>query len=364
MLIVTDEVHKHFLTYTYIHYDITQRMQINVISYLLIMLTTRFQYYADGLSWPSGSYGLPRPITGCPNYWKEGVRYQDTEDEHSNNKKSGSYHLSGSVNRHGVRQEFCTKEDSVFDEVGLQWPDGQYCIYKYGSECPEGLHEGWVFWDDENIEELDGGNMVQGVVPEGVYEKDTLIYFCCNNKGIKSKPIELPLNNQFYLLAYRSAECQQVKGAKVTSEFVQWDDEDRGNTNAHSKFVPYGVELDSWNTRIFYCYYDTGICGKHGTFCRNSTIDDSFEQEKSVIVENPNYDKEKSSTLRNFLEKRTKGHSAVAVAIGCSVAGIIVGTALTVVLVKRYLNAKLAGYNSIKVDRNDEESFPLPDHIW
>lgn len=138
-----------------------------------------------------------------------------------------------------------------------------WCLRKYTKKYDYNLSSsvGWVFWDDENIEELDGGNMVQGVVPEGVYEKDTLIYFCCNNKGIKSKPIELPLNNQFYLLAYRSAECQQVKGAKVTSEFVQWDDEDRGNTNAHSKFVPYGVELDSWNTRIFYCYYDTGkIC--------------------------------------------------------------------------------------------------------
>ena len=71
-------------------------------------------------------------------------------------------------------------------------------------------------------------------------------------------PISLPLSQPFYLLAYGSTDCQQVRGAKVTSEFVKWDDEDRMNRNANSLFVPFAVKKDRWNTKIFYCFYEFG----------------------------------------------------------------------------------------------------------
>ena len=44
----------------------------------------------------------------------------------------------------------------------------------------------------------------------------------------------------------------------AVSEYVQWDDEDRGNSNAHSKVAPYGVDIDPWNTRIYFCLYHPG----------------------------------------------------------------------------------------------------------
>ncbi len=62
----------------------------------------------------------------------------------------------------------------------------------------------------------------------------------------------------FYLLAYGSAECQSVKGATVQSEFIQWDDEDKGNRNDNSQVVPYAVKKNRWNTKIYYCYYEFG----------------------------------------------------------------------------------------------------------
>jgi hypothetical protein len=40
-----------------------------------------------GDEWQSGSYGLPRPKSGCPsgkNGWREGWRYQDMEDSRKN----------------------------------------------------------------------------------------------------------------------------------------------------------------------------------------------------------------------------------------------------------------------------------------
>ena len=93
--------------------------------------------------WPEGTYSLPRPITGCPTEWQEGMRYQDSENVLNSNKKSKSYHLSGSVNAHGVRQEFCTKVD--YNDGSGNWPPGQYCIYRYGPTCPLGLREGeWI----------------------------------------------------------------------------------------------------------------------------------------------------------------------------------------------------------------------------
>ena len=69
------------------------------------------------------------------------MRYQDSENVLNSNGRSESYHLAGTVNKHGVRQEFCTKFDSN-DGTG-DWPTGQYCIYRYGPTCPQGLIEGW-----------------------------------------------------------------------------------------------------------------------------------------------------------------------------------------------------------------------------
>lgn len=68
-----------------------------------------------------------------------------------------------------------------------------------------------MFWDDENEKGLDVGNSVEGFVPEGVYESDTLMYFCCRTTGYKSKAIDLPITMPFYLMAFNSAQCQKVR---------------------------------------------------------------------------------------------------------------------------------------------------------
>ena len=68
------------------------------------------------------------------------MRYQDSENVLNSNQKSSSYHLSGSVDQHGIRQEFCTKVDQQTGKG--DWPLGQYCIYRYGTRCPDGLKEG------------------------------------------------------------------------------------------------------------------------------------------------------------------------------------------------------------------------------
>lgn len=229
-----------------------------------------------------------------------------------------------------------------------------------GGNCPKGLIEGWVFWDDENQDDLDGGNMVAGFVPEGVYELDTLMYFCCNNKGNKSVPIDLPVAKSFYLLAFNSEECQQVQGATATSEFVKWDDEDHGNTNSHSVIVPYGVKLDPFDTQLHYCYYDTGICGRLGTVCQNVSIDETGLEGKSALTD------ESPSTNQDsiFTPLNKKGNKARAVAIGCGVAGIIVCSAVAGLAIRQYLSKKEEDDRKVDKYLSEEEIFPLPDHLW
>ena len=92
-------------------------------------------------TWPSGSYGLPKPKSGCPSKeWLEGFRYQDSENVENTNTKTNGSHFSGRVTPHGIRQEFCIHKDTPGKRI--PWPSGKYCIYRKGNSCPTGLREG------------------------------------------------------------------------------------------------------------------------------------------------------------------------------------------------------------------------------
>ena len=75
-----------------------------------------------------------------------------------------------------------------------------------------------------------------------------------------NNPIQLPALRPFYLLTYDSAQCQKVAGTKVTSEFIKFDDDDQGNTDAADGAHPYGPSEDPFNLKIYYCYYEPGKC--------------------------------------------------------------------------------------------------------
>ena len=86
------------------------------------------------LIWPSGTYGIPEAVTGCPDFsgtsWKRGYTYHDTADIEPANKRSANYHLAGNFTQHGIEQRFCIKDKP---EGGSEfWPEGKYCIYKKG----------------------------------------------------------------------------------------------------------------------------------------------------------------------------------------------------------------------------------------
>ena len=89
----------------------------------------------------------------------------------------------------------------------FSWPQGKYCIYKKGAGCPRGLQAGFVYWDDENI---DNKNHFNGDLPEGEYTDKTKISFCCSTTGKAESEIVLPTEKPFYLFPYGDTTCQKV----------------------------------------------------------------------------------------------------------------------------------------------------------
>ena len=207
--------------------------------------------------WPEGTYGLPMAATSlCPSSvnftWATGSRYQDTVGA---NQRSTNFHLATSVKNNSVEQRFCVKDVDA-DSVSLpSWPDGRYCVYKKGASCPFGLSEGWVFWDDKNEANK---NTVQGTLPDGMYNEDTKIYFCCQTVGSVFDTIYLPVDKPFYLIAFKSyfspnPACQEVHGAVATVDYVKFGVENSSSPNMGGVF-PYGADAKP-EPYIYYCYY-------------------------------------------------------------------------------------------------------------
>ncbi|XP_019642892.1 PREDICTED: uncharacterized protein LOC109484111 [Branchiostoma belcheri] len=201
--------------------------------------------------WPVGTYGLPQTNTGCPEAagvtWRLGWRYHDTEDDDSNNHWSSGLHFPSGYWRNNMYQKFCMKT-SYWEGSGT-WPAGNYCIFKKGG-CPSGFQSGEVFWDDEDSR---NANRAGGERPDGQYDLDTLIQYCCRNDGSTYNYISLPAARPFYLFRYGS-RCQNVDKMNVWDEYFRWDDEDDDNTDRVGGAHPYDSGGGA-NHKLHYCYY-------------------------------------------------------------------------------------------------------------
>ncbi|XP_054770615.2 uncharacterized protein LOC129278492 isoform X2 [Lytechinus pictus] len=210
------------------------------------------------LTWPYGTYTLPMPKVGCPVahfYWRTGSRFQDTEKYLPNNYWSDPCHLQGPYHFYNVEQNFCSKTVPAEDDYDWEWPQGEYCILKKGTECPSGFDEGWVLWDDSDVL---NSNRATGELPEGEYDRDTLMYFCCREDGSASTEVFLPTDDNFFLYQ-KASTCQQVFGMSVNEEFFRWDGEDDRVVlrDYVGGSTPYNTGEDS-DHKIHYCYYYTG----------------------------------------------------------------------------------------------------------
>ncbi|XP_076072781.1 uncharacterized protein LOC143044604 [Mytilus galloprovincialis] len=211
------------------------------------------------LMWPTGSFSLYQPVSGCPhsNKWFEtGSRFYDNEDDSNGNSWSVGHHLAGDTHdKQNSKFFFCTQTSGNTGEYNRNWPIGNYCILKYGS-CPNGFDEGYIHWDDENG---GNGNAVNGILPYGTYNSDTDIYFCCRSDGHTADKIFLPIDKPFYLMRYTSG-CQQVHGMVVREEYFHFNDEKDSNQDSCHGDHPYDTNCYKDHT-LHFCYYEVDSQG-------------------------------------------------------------------------------------------------------
>ena len=127
---------------------------------------------------------------------------------------------------------------------------GSYCIYKSGT-CPKDMTSGGVRWDDEDN---NNKNRKGGFLPDGSYNQDTVIEYCCQTDGNWYDSIELPVSQPFYLLTSSSTDtpkCQIVKWALSYLEYIVFDTEDNNNKDSQG-----GEHLFLDGEKKYYCYYE------------------------------------------------------------------------------------------------------------
>ena len=117
--------------------------------------------------------------------------------------------------------------------------------------CFLGFLRGAIYWDDENNRRR---NRKSGSLPDGTYDRNTLIKYCCRSDSSPDTPIELPSRKPFYMFRYTSYGCQMVKNMQVKEEWFQWDDEDDRNRNRKQGAHPKDTG-DRYNHKLHYCYY-------------------------------------------------------------------------------------------------------------
>ena len=110
---------------------------------------------------------------------------------------------------------------------------------------------GSIKWDDENNS---NSNRYQEILPDGSYSPDTLINYCCQIQGKWYSSIELPVQIPFYLLPYGSTNCQRVKWAISSLEYIVYNTEDNKNNDKFTGSHVFSDQVQSL-PKVFYCYY-------------------------------------------------------------------------------------------------------------
>eukprot|EP00057_Strongylocentrotus_purpuratus_P011674 XP_011666148.1 PREDICTED: uncharacterized protein LOC105439147 [Strongylocentrotus purpuratus] len=212
--------------------------------------------YRQPLTWPDGEYTLPMTATGCPEggvSWAEGRRLFDTDDNNPENSwDPEDIHLNLPIKELSqMEMKFCTKKTAQSADFRRVWQSGSYCIYKYGQICPKGFEEGSIYWDDNDI---NNGNDFDGTVPEGVYDHNTKIYFCCRTDDEPTKPIILPVDHDFVLLT-PTGTCQEVLEMNVAKEMFHWDTEGHSEVSGEHPYPGLKNAGSLKDVEIIFCYY-------------------------------------------------------------------------------------------------------------
>ncbi|VDI46880.1 Hypothetical predicted protein [Mytilus galloprovincialis] len=210
--------------------------------------------------WPRGTYGFVQVKKDnsqiCPRgVSREGYVQWATEKSDSKNKFSDQNHFSGSGSR--LLLQFCGRYDVSPTRYELEWPRGNYCLFKQG-ECPSGFGEGSVAWALDPTRKSFTGSYY----PDGIYSSpDVTMFFCCRNDSDVNQSIFLPKDRPFYLLRNDgSTECQKVSGMTSQKEYITWDTNNLVKPYTRSNQYLKGAhpkvdETDDRDITMHFCYY-------------------------------------------------------------------------------------------------------------
>jgi hypothetical protein len=207
--------------------------------------------------WLSGTFALPAPVSGCPEGFHTGSITQDTYNLVHDNSASYRIDQRLKVNdlKGSVETNFCVKSNHFNDEFEeLNWPKGSYCIGQKsstGMECPTGFLEGYIKWDDKDFWNK---NKRKGELPDGKYDKNTMINFCCrSDNGNPANPMQMP-NETSFVLYRQGGECQKVVGMRVVEDYILWNDEFSRNKDETSGSFP-DDDGGKRKHKLHYCHY-------------------------------------------------------------------------------------------------------------
>ena len=124
------------------------------------------------------------------------------------------------------------------------------------------MQTGSIKWDDEDTNNKNKESSTY-YLPDGTYGDNTLIRYCCQNEGYWFNSIELPVDRPFYLLPHKSPNCQRVKWALSSLEYIVYDTENYSNVDQFSRSHVFTNKVKSL-PKIYYCYYEgmTTFCNK------------------------------------------------------------------------------------------------------
>ena len=117
------------------------------------------------------------------------------------------------------------------------------------------MFDGSIKWDDEDYQNR---NYQSGILPDGTYGYHygtTTIEYCCQDEGYWFNSIELPVDRPFYLLPHKSPNCQRVKWALSSLEYIVYDTENDDNSDTFSGSHVFTNKVKSL-PKIYYCYYE------------------------------------------------------------------------------------------------------------
>ncbi|XP_069122410.1 uncharacterized protein [Argopecten irradians] len=235
--------------YTAVNYSITCQSNAQWTAPNFMCVSTG-QYSTE---WPFGSFSLLQPLAGCPSGFESGSRMWHTEQTSTNEMSPGS-NLKGFATGANVEWHFCTRVVFLpsLSSSKNNWPRGNYCVMRFGGICPEGFDEGNIFWDEEDSDVTD--RQMNGTMPDGTFDVNSRIHFCCRNDDDPRNPIMLPRTKPFILFRYTLDECQEVFNMTFTKENTQFMDETFNNGDVAFGETPRKDGPPNW--RIYYCYYE------------------------------------------------------------------------------------------------------------